>query len=120
MREGNGMRILMIEDEYLVAEEIRSCLNTGGFSQVEHAATESEALKHISDAGWDAAVVDANLDGRSIDAVADALFERGIPFIVVTGYARKNLPERLGSVTVVDKPFRSKTLVDAVSSLFPR
>ena len=114
------MKILIIEDEYLVAEEIKSCLKGAGFSGIEHAATEDKALKHISDAGWDAAVVDANLDGRKIDAVADALFERGIPFVMVTGYARESLPERLRSVTVVEKPFRSKTLVDAVSSLFPR
>jgi DNA-binding response OmpR family regulator len=120
MTEGDGMKILMIEDEYLVAEEIRLCLEDAGFSGVEHAATEDDALKHISDAGWDAAVVDANLDGRSIEAVADALFERGIPFVIVTGYARESLPERLGGITVVEKPFRPKTLVDAVSSLFPR
>jgi DNA-binding response OmpR family regulator len=114
------MKILMIEDEYLVAAEIRLCLTRAGFSEIEHAATEDEALKHISDNRWDAAVVDANLDGRRIDAVADALFERGIPFVIVTGYDRRNLPERLGSVAVVEKPFRSKTLVDAMSRLFPR
>jgi len=110
----------MIEDEYLVAEEIRLCLTRAGFSHVEHAATENEALKWISDAAWDAAIVDANLDGRNLDAIADALSERGIPFVIVTGYKRKSLPERLSGVTVVEKPFRSKTLVDAVSSLFPR
>ena len=113
------MKILMIEDEYLVAEEIRSCLTRAGFSPIELAATEDEALKCISDTRWDGAVVDANLDGHTIDTVADALFERGIPFVIVTGYDRRTLPERLGSVTVIEKPFRSKTLVDAVSSLFP-
>jgi CheY-like chemotaxis protein len=120
MTEGGGLKILMIEDEYLVAEEIRLCLKGAGFSEIEHAGTEDAALKHLSNGRWDAAVVDANLDGRKIDTVADALFERGIPFVIVTGYARESLPERLASVTVVEKPFRSKALVDAVLSLFPR
>ena len=113
------MKILIIEDEYLVAEEIRWCLKGAGFSGIEQAATEDEALKQIFDTRWDAVVADANLDGRKIDTVADALFDRGIPFVIVTGYSRKSLPERLGSVTVIEKPFRSKTLVEAVSNLFP-
>jgi CheY-like chemotaxis protein len=110
----------MIEDEYLVAEEIRLCLTGGGFSCIEHAATQNEALNCISEGAWDAAVLDANLDGRGVDAIADALWERGIPFVIVTGYNRKSLPERLTGVTVVEKPFRPKTLIGAVSSLVPR
>lgn len=112
------MRILMIEDEYLVAAEIRLCLNRAGFAEIVHAATENDALKRISDGSWDAAVVDANLNGRRLDAIADALFERGIPFVIVTGYDRRRLPERVAGITVIDKPFRSEVLVDAVSSLF--
>jgi DNA-binding response OmpR family regulator len=108
----------MIEDEYLVAEEIRLYLARAGFSGIEHAATEDEALRCISGTAWDAAVVDANLDGHNIDAIADALYTRGVPFVIVTGYNRKSLPERLSGVTVVEKPFRSNALVDAVSSLF--
>src|SRR5690242_3333121 len=108
----------MIEDEYLVAEEIRLYLARAGFSGIEHAATEDEALRCISAISWDAAVVDANLDGRSIDKIADALCARRVPFVVVTGYNRKSLPERLSGITVVEKPFRPKALVDAVSSLF--
>ena len=110
----------MIEDEYLVAEEIRSCLNRVGFREIEHAATEDDALNRICNAGWDAAVVDANLNGRRLDAIADALFERRIPFVIVTGYGRSTLPERVSKVTVVEKPFRPKTLAGAVSSLFAK
>jgi len=114
------MRILMIEDEYLVAEEIRFCLKRAGFAEIEHAATEHDALKCISDAAWDAAVVDANLDGRRLDGIADALFDRGIPFVIVTGYGRSSLPERVADITVIEKPFRPKALVDAVSSLLAK
>lgn len=112
------MSILMIEDEYLVAEEIRLYLRRAGFAEIAHAATVENALKCISENGWDAAVLDANLNGRSIDSIADALFEHGIPFVVVTGYGLRSLPERLRTVAVVEKPFRPKALVDAVSTCF--
>jgi CheY-like chemotaxis protein len=96
------------------------CLKKAGVSHIRHAATEHDALNCISEAVWDVAVVDANLNGRGIDAVADALTERGIPFVIVTGYGRKSLPERLSGVTVVEKPFRPETLVDAVLKWLPR
>ena len=110
----------MIEDEYLVAEEIRFYLNRAGFAEIEHAATEDKALKRIADAAWDAAIVDANLNGRGMGAVADSLFKHRIPFVIVTGYGRESLPERVADVPIVDKPFRPKTLVDAVSKLFSK
>lgn len=113
------VKILMIEDEYLVAEEIRMCLTRAGISGIEHAATENEALQCISDGGWEAAILDANLDGRGVERIAEALSRRGIPFIVVTGYSRKLLPKPLSDVTVVEKPFRSESLVAAVSRLLP-
>jgi DNA-binding response OmpR family regulator len=110
----------MIEDEYLVAEEIRMCLTGAGFSGIEYAATQDEALKCISEGAWDAAILDANLDGRGVDAIADMLSQRGVPFVIVTGYNRKSLLEGLSGVTVVEKPFRPKTLVNAGSGLFAK
>ena len=120
MKSGEHMRILIIEDEYLVAEEIRQCLKRAGFAEVQNAATEDEALKCIANGGWDAVVADANLNGRRIDVVADVLLKRGIPLVLVTGYGRASLPERFRDVTVVEKPFRAKTLVEAVSGLFTK
>jgi CheY-like chemotaxis protein len=114
------MKILVIEDEYLVAEEIRHCLLRGGFGESVHAATEGDALKSIFETGWDAAVLDGNLNGRSVDSIAEALLERRIPFVIVTGYDRRSLPERVRDMVVIEKPFRWKTLMDAVSNLVAR
>ena len=111
------MAILMIEDEFLVAAEIRFHLARAGFVEVEHAATERDALTAIGARDWDAAVVDANLNGRGIDAIASALSEKRVPFVIVTGYGRQALPRSVSSVPVVDKPFHPQTLVDTVTRL---
>jgi CheY-like chemotaxis protein len=111
------MAILLIEDEFLVAAEIQFHLERGGFTDVEHASTEPEALAAIGDRAWDAAVVDANLNGRRLDGIAAALQEKNIPFVIVTGYGRKGLPAALDHVQVIDKPFHPRTLVDTVGRL---
>jgi CheY-like chemotaxis protein len=111
------MSILMIEDEFLVAAEIRFHLNGGGFHEVEHAATERDALAAIAARDWEAAVVDANLDGVGVERIADALQKKGIPFVIVTGYGRKGLPQAIADVPVIDKPFRPGTLLDTLTRL---
>lgn len=112
------MKILIVEDEFLVAAEIRFQLERAGLGEVEHAATERDALAAIASGDWDAAVVDANLNGRKIHEVALALSEKKVPFVIVTGYGRTSLPETVAGVPVIDKPFHPKTLVDAVSRLY--
>jgi|ERR1051326_1012884 DNA-binding response OmpR family regulator len=111
------MAILMIEDEFLVAAEIRFHLEAAGFHEVQHAATERDALTAIHARDWDAAVVDANLNGRGIDGIAKALFAKQIPFVVVTGYGRKGLSKALTDIPVIDKPFQPQTLVNMVARL---
>ena len=111
------MAILMIEDEFLVAAEIRFHLVRAGFVELEHAATERDALAAIGSREWDAAVVDANLNGQGIEGVITALFARRIPFVIVTGYGRESLPQSVAGVPVMDKPFHPGALVDTVSRL---
>lgn len=107
-------RILVIEDEYLIAVELEDLLDEFGFD-VGHAATEAEALARIAEGGWDGAVADANLHGRDITAVAAALRARGIPFVIASGYGRESLPPGLADVPLLVKPFDSMRLVHVVS-----
>lgn len=111
------MAILMIEDEFLVAAEIRFHLKRGGFAELEHAATEQDALTAIAAHDWEAAIVDANLNGRGIEGIALALLARHVPFVIVTGYGRDSLPETVAGAPVIDKPFEPKRLVSTVARL---
>ena len=110
-------QILVIEDEFLIGLEIHSLLTEAGFGVVGPAATVPAALKHISEGNFDAALVDANLGGHSIDGVTAALADRGTPFVLVTGYGRKSLPPQLANAPLIQKPFDPRTVIDAVQRL---
>lgn len=113
-----GKRILIIEDEVLVAMEMQFVLEKAGAAAVEYAATEKEALGLLDQGAWDAVVADANLHGHSIGTVAAVLLGRGVPFVIITGYGRESLPSELGSVPFLPKPVSPSQLVRAVSRLF--
>jgi len=112
-----GKRILVIEDEFLIGLEMQSLLTDAGFGVVGPAATVPAALKHISEGNFDAALVDANLGGASIEGVTTALANRGTPFVLVTGYGRKSLPQLLADAPLIQKPFDPRDVIDAVRRL---
>ncbi len=112
-----GKRILLIEDEYLVALELQRELEDAGFAEVVHAASEREALQRLDEGHWDAAIADANLNGRTSKAVGAALREQGIPFVVATGYGRESLPPELAEAPLLSKPIYGRRLVQEVTRL---
>lgn len=112
-----GKRILVIEDEYLIALDIETELNNAGFVDVTLAATEEEALVRIGEGKWDAAVADAHLHGRHITSIAAALNRCGIPYVVVTGYGRAVLPAETAKAPILIKPIQGRRLAKEVVAL---
>lgn len=113
----NDKRVLIIEDEFLVAIELQSILKAAGFLDVVHAATESEALDCLAQGRWSAAIADANLNGQGITKIAAALRERQVPFVIVTGYGREQLPPEVATVPMLEKPVSKSRLVQTVWEL---
>lgn len=111
-----GQRLLVVEDELLVALDVESILSEAGLDVVGPASSAAEALKLIADTPPDAALLDANLSGEPIDAVAQALGERRIPFAYVTGYGRESLPPA-HPAPIVPKPFDAELLLAAARRL---
>lgn len=109
-------RLLVVEDELLVALDIESILNDAGLVVLGPASNAAEALKLIASSAPDAALIDANLGGEPVNAVAHALSERGIPFAYVTGYGRESLPADYPA-PIVDKPFDADQLLAAARRL---
>jgi PAS domain S-box-containing protein len=109
-------RILLVEDEELVALELSSELSRLGWAIVGPAATLSEAQALLSKP-FDAAVLDVNLRGRSIYPVAEALEERHVPFVFCTGYEMVDPEGRFPGVPVMRKPVHPAAVSAALSEL---
>lgn len=114
-----GRRLLVIEDEPLIALGLVSSLEVAGAEVGRPVGTEKEALAAIERGGFDAALLDANLHGKPVDAIAAALTRKSIPFVFVTGYGRESLPESFRRAAVLSKPFSDKQLLDAIIALAP-
>jgi DNA-binding response OmpR family regulator len=111
------MRILIVEDEYLVAAELSDILTAEGHTIVGLAASPDEVIGILSNGSiCDLAILDANLAGSSISPVATALERRSIPFIVVSGYSQWELLLPLRKAPFVPKPVRREALLTAVAS----
>lgn len=112
-----GRRVLVVEDEPLVAMDVEECLAAARCIVVGPAPSVARALALVAGERLDAALLDANLAGNPIDTVAEALTLRGVPFAFVTGYGREALPACYGVVPVLTKPVASDQIVAMVADL---
>jgi len=113
---GKERRILVVEDEELVALELSTELSRLGWAIVGPAATLNEAQALLSDS-FDAAVLDVNLRGRSVYPVAEALEERHVPFLFCTGYEMVDPEGRFPNVPVIRKPAHPGAVSAALADL---
>ncbi|WP_343070304.1 response regulator [Pelagibacterium limicola] len=104
------LRILVVEDEALVAMHLEDTLHALGHEVVATASRLPEALEAARTATFDAAIIDVNLDGQHSYDVADVLNERRIPFAFATGYGAAGLQERFRNTPTLAKPFMSSDL----------
>ena len=114
-------RVLVVEDEALVAMTIEDDLREAGAASVGWAADLPAALWWVAERGGevDAAVLDLNLGGASALPVGRALGERRIPFVVATGQGGEAIPGLPGA-PVLAKPFAPEALVAALATLARR
>jgi CheY-like chemotaxis protein len=106
-----GRRVLIVEDEAMISALIEMILGEAGCSIVGSVATLERALEIIEREPIDAALLDVHVNGHDVYAVADVLSARGIPFVLVSGFARKQLPPRYRDCPYVAKPFAPDTIL---------
>lgn len=111
------MRVLIVEDEFIIALDNKFVLEDAGCEVGGVAATVQEAEELIDANGWDAAVLDANLNGVSAEPVAERLRQHGVPFLVLSGYTSDQMKGALANAPFLSKPSQSDTLVSAVRAL---
>ena len=117
----DGFRVLVVEDEALVAMVIEDMLAGFGCKVVGPAGDVDKALELVDAAGIDGALVDVNLGGERLGfRVADALASRAIPYVFASGYGRSILTGPHLDVPVLPKPFDEQMLREAVQNLIRR
>ena len=112
-----GLRILVVEDEFLVATLIEDMLVAAGCVVAGPVPRLSEALAAVDHGTFDAAVLDVNLGGDRVYPVADALSHRNVPFVFITGYGAGVLPCEYAERPRLCKPFKMADLLDKLSSV---
>jgi PAS domain S-box-containing protein len=103
-----GRRVLLVEDEALVAMMIQECLTECGHSVVGPISRASDALQAARESDYDAAILDINLGDGMAYPVADIVAARGLPFVFVTGY--ETIDERFSHVPILQKPIERQML----------
>jgi CheY-like chemotaxis protein len=101
----SARRVLIVEDEYYLAADLELALEAEGAGVVGPISDLPNALYEVARGGFDAAVIDINLNGEYVYDLADELRRRGIPFVFATGYSREDIPLRFSDVLRFEKPF---------------
>ena len=112
-----GRRVMIVEDELLIAMLIESMLDDENCTVVGPYAAFDVALAAAGREALDAAVLDINLGGQMVFPVGDALEERGIPFLLMSGYGDLTLPSNRRHWPVCVKPVRNDELISTLTRL---
>ncbi len=110
-----GARILVVEDEYYLAEDIAAALQDAGAEVVGPFGSLAQAEAPLAAGGLDGAVLDMNLRGEPAFGLAERLQAAHVPFVIVSGYSREALPGTLGGVPRLEKPVDSRLAVTALA-----
>jgi CheY-like chemotaxis protein len=114
----HGRRILVVEDEMIVARLLQDMLGDLGCLAIGPAVSVEKALALIEAQAFDAAVLDVNLCGQMSYPVADALLARGTPFLFSSGYATSRLQQGYRTFPALQKPYHVSELREALAALF--
>ena len=110
MPELVAVRILVAEDEYLLADALADALIALGAKVIGPIGGLAEALALVATAPIDGAVLDINLRGEMVFPLADTLAASGVPYVFATGYGQESIPERYRDVPTLSKPVDVQSL----------
>jgi CheY-like chemotaxis protein len=113
-----GRRVLIVEDEVMIRMLLEDMLADLGHTVTAMAGGIDEALRAARDTDCDVAILDINLSGTEVYAVAEVLRERGIPFVFATGYGERGLPAKYRGQPTLQKPFQREDLEVTLARVF--
>jgi DNA-binding NtrC family response regulator len=113
-----GTSILVVEDQSLIAMDVEDTLREMGAQDIRLVSDAEAAMAALSTFNPHIAILDFNLGSVTSETVAEHLFERGIPFIFMTGYSdQSSIPERFRHIEVIRKPLDISSLSTKLNSM---
>jgi CheY-like chemotaxis protein len=116
----NGKRVLVVEDEPMIRLLLDDMLSDLGYSMAAEAGRLDEALAAANAGEFDLAILDVNINGEPVTPVVEILIRRGVPFVFVSGYARRGIPEEHSKIPLLQKPFQVDGLARALAAVAAR
>lgn len=110
------LRILVVEDEPLVAADLADALLARGAELIGPVGTLADAMRAVATHWIDWAVLDVNLGGEMSFELADRLERAGIPYVLATAYRADQLPERFRAKPRLEKPYRLEVLAGMIAA----
>lgn len=114
MKPPPGTRVLIVEDEAIIAMTAEDMIEEMGCVVAKTASSLAEALDKVKGGDFDVALLDINLNGEASTEVAQLLIDRALPFIFTTGYGSGGPAAGFPDVPVVPKPYRASDLAAAI------
>ncbi len=108
-------RILIVEDDAIMALDLMGELQKHGFSVLGPCATSQSAIDVFEENGCDAAILDVNLGTETSERVAQTLNEKGVPFVVVSGYSIGQFSDAYDEAPYLPKPVQTDNLLRLLS-----
>ena len=112
-----GYRILVLEDEFFLAAELEDLLTEVGADVIGPIGSLQEALTRVGTNDLDLAILDIALGDDLAYSVADALAERGVPFLFASAYSPAEIAPKFRDRPLVEKPYDSRMLIEALVEL---
>lgn len=117
----NGLRILVVEDNFLAAEVIRVALEDSGCTVIGPVGRVADGVRLAESEALDGAVLDVNLNGDRCFPIAETLRGRGVPFMFLTGYDSSSMiPADLRETRRLGKPVLEHQLIHALGAMIAR
>lgn len=115
-----GLRALVIEDEYFIADDLKGILKRHGADLVRLSGSIEDAMDQGQSTAFDFALVDINIRGETTFMLADMFRRRNVPFAFVSGYDRSAIPRRFDDVPNWGKPYDDRQIVAGIQALWTR
>jgi DNA-binding response OmpR family regulator len=110
-------RVLIVEDEWLIAEDTASRLRAAGYQVVGPVSSVAAALRLVEADTVDVALLDIQLNGETSLPIAETLLARGTPFAFVTGFGQRDLPAAFHDCRLLPKPASEAAILATVADL---